>query len=208
VRRFHAEARAAASLQHPNIVAIHEVGEHDGRPFFSMDLVEGRSLADLVREHPLPPPQAARYAEMIAGAIAYAHEHGILHRDLKPSNVLIDPLDQPRVTDFGLARPLAAEQGLTASGAVVGTPSYMPPEQASADRGKLGPTSDVYSLGALLYELVTGRPPFRAATQLDTLLQVLNEEPAPPRLLNPQVDRDLETAVISSSGTPCRPRHP
>jgi hypothetical protein len=196
VQRFHAEARSAAALQHPNIVAIHEVGEHEGRHYFSMDYVEGRSLADLVREHPLPPQQAAHYAEAVAEAIACAHDHGILHRDLKPSNVLIDRLDQPRVTDFGLARPLQADQGLTATGAVVGTPSYMPPEQAAADRGKVGPASDVYSLGALLYELVTGRPPFRAATQLDTLLQVLNQEPAAPRLLNPQIDRDLETIIL------------
>jgi tRNA A-37 threonylcarbamoyl transferase component Bud32/outer membrane protein assembly factor BamB len=196
VQRFYREARTAAGLQHPHIVAIHEVGEHDGQHYFSMDFVEGRSLADLVRDHPLPPAHAARYVKAVAEAIAYAHRHGTLHRDLKPANVLIDAADQPRVTDFGLARPLGPDRGLTASGAVVGTPGYMPPEQASADRGRMGPASDVYSLGAVLYELVTGRPPFQAATPLDTLLQVLEAEPAPPRLLNPAVSRDLETIIL------------
>jgi outer membrane protein assembly factor BamB len=196
VRRFHAEAQTAAKLQHPNIVAIFEVGEHKGQHYFSMDYVEGHSLADLVRTSPLPPRQAARYVKMVADAIHYAHNQGVLHRDIKPSNVLIDSFDQPRVTDFGLARSLSSDKGLTATGAVVGTPSYMPPEQASADRGQMGPHSDVYSLGALLYELVTGRPPFRAATPLDTLMQVLTTDPAAPRLLNAAVDRDLETIVL------------
>jgi outer membrane protein assembly factor BamB len=196
VQRFRAEARTAAALRHANIVAIHEVGEHDGQHFFSMDYVEGRSLADVVREHPLPPARAARHVKAVAQAIAYAHERGTLHRDLKPANVLIDAADQPHVTDFGLARSLGAGRGLTATGAVVGTPSYMPPEQASAERGKLGPASDVYALGAVLYELVTGRPPFQAATPFDTILQVLNEEPAAPRLLNPKIDRDLETIIL------------
>jgi predicted Ser/Thr protein kinase len=194
--RFRAEAEAAAGLQHPNIVAIHEVGEHDGQPFFSMDFVAGRSLADLVRDHPLSNPHAARYARQVAGAIAYAHAKGILHRDLKPSNVLVDADDRPRVTDFGLAKRIEGDGGLTASGAVLGTPGYMPPEQAAGRREAVGPASDVYSLGALLYELLTGRPPFRAATPLDTLMQVLDAEPAPPRLLNSRVDRDLETICL------------
>jgi serine/threonine protein kinase/outer membrane protein assembly factor BamB len=196
VQRFYTEAQTAASLQHPHIVAIHEVGQHEGQHYFSMDLVEGQSLATLVRDAPLPPRQAVRYVQIVAEAIQYAHEHGTLHRDLKPSNILIDGHDRPRVTDFGLARRLDGGQGLTATGAVVGTPSYMPPEQASADRGKLGPASDVYSLGAVLYELVTGRPPFRAATPLDTVLQVLSVEPAAPRVLNAAVDRDLETILL------------
>jgi outer membrane protein assembly factor BamB len=196
LRRFRQEAETAASLQHPNIVAIHEVGEHEGQHYFSMDYVEGRSLADLVRDHPLPPDQAVRYVRIIAEAVHFAHGKGVLHRDLKPSNVLIDAFDQPRVTDFGLAKRTDREARLTATGAVLGTPSYMPPEQASDQRGPLGPPSDVYALGSVLYELVTGRPPFRAATPMDTLLQVLQAEPASPRLLNPAISRDLETVLL------------
>jgi serine/threonine protein kinase len=190
VKRFREEAQLAAGLQHPGIVALHEVGEHEGQHYFSMDYIEGRSLAQMTRGQPLPPPQAVRYVRLIAEAIHFAHLQGVLHRDLKPSNVLIDRFDQPRVTDFGLAKNIRRDAGLTDSGAVLGTPSYMPPEQASGDRSKVGPASDVYALGAVLYELVTGRPPFQAATQLDTLLQVLEAEPAPPRLLNPAVSRE------------------
>jgi outer membrane protein assembly factor BamB len=196
VQRFRAEAQTAAGLQHPNIVAIHEVGEHGGQHYFSMDFVEGKSLADVVRDGPLPPDRAIRYVQAVAEAVHYAHQHGTLHRDLKPANVLLDPFDQPRVTDFGLAKRVGADPGLTASGAILGTPSYMSPEQASGKRGQVGPASDVYGLGAVLYELVTGRPPFRAATVLDTLLQVMEAEPAPPRLLNPQIGRDLETIIL------------
>jgi WD40 repeat protein len=196
VKRFHTEAEAAANLQHPNIVAIHEVGEHEGQHYFSMDYVEGTSLAALVRENPLPAQRAARYVKIIGEAIHYAHQQGTLHRDLKPSNVLIDSNDQPRVTDFGLAKRIEGGSDLTGTGQVVGTPSYMPPEQAAAQRGAIGPASDVYALGAILYELLTGRPPFRAETPLDTLLQVLDSEPVPPRLLNPKVPRDLETITL------------
>jgi serine/threonine-protein kinase len=147
VQRFRQEAQTAARLQHPGIVPLHEVGEHQGQHYFSMDYIEGRSLADLVRDNPLPPQQAIRYVRLIAEAVHFAHGHGVLHRDLKPSNVLIDRFDQPRVTDFGLAKDLRTDARLTASDAVVGTPSYMPPEQVSQERGKLSPASDTYALG-------------------------------------------------------------
>jgi serine/threonine-protein kinase len=196
VKRFRAEATAAATLQHPNVVAIHEVGELEGRHFFSMDYVDGKSLSDVVRRTPLPAVRAARYVKSIAVAVQYAHERGILHRDLKPHNVLIDLNDQPRITDFGLAKQIEVDSDLTVSGAVLGTPSYMPPEQAAGRRREIGPASDVYSLGAILYDAITGRPPFRAETPIDTLRQVLDAEPAAPRLLNRKVPRDLETICL------------
>jgi WD40 repeat protein/tRNA A-37 threonylcarbamoyl transferase component Bud32 len=196
VLRFYAEARSAANLQHPNIVAIHEVGQHENQHYFSMDYIDGKSLARIVRESPLSAEKAAAYLKTIAEAIEFAHRQGTLHRDLKPSNVLIDRFDQPQVTDFGLAKRIEGTAQLTATGTMAGTPSYMPPEQAGAKNGKLGPASDVYSLGALLYELVTGRPPFLADTLLATLNQVLNDEPASPRLLNPKIPRDFETICL------------
>lgn len=198
VERFRSEAQAAAGLQHPNIVAIHEVGETGGQPYFTMDLVEGRNLADEVREGPLPPRQAARYLERIARAIDFAHGRGVLHRDLKPSNVLIDLFDEPRVTDFGLAKRLADDSTLTHTGQMVGSPGYMAPEQAAPRRGAagVGVPSDVYSLGALLYHLLTGRPPFAAATVAETLQQALENDPLPPRALNPAAPPDLETLCL------------
>jgi WD40 repeat protein/serine/threonine protein kinase len=195
-QRFRAEAAAAASLQHANIVAIHEVGAHEGQPFFAMEFIDGQSLAQLAAGQPLPATRAARYVKIVAEAIHYAHERGILHRDLKPSNVLIDPFDQPRVTDFGLAKRLHHDSELTLSGQVLGSPNYMPPEQAAAKRGLVGRRSDVYSLGAILYHLLTGRPPFVGETLTDTLHSVLNTEPISPRLLNPSVPRDLETLCL------------
>jgi WD40 repeat protein len=195
-QRFRAEAAAAASLQHANIVAIHEVSAHEGQPYFAMDFIEGQSLARLAAGQPLPATCAARYVKIVAEAIHYAHERGILHRDLKPSNVLIDPFDQPRVTDFGLAKRLHHDSELTLSGQVLGSPNYMPPEQASAKRGLVGRRSDVYSLGAILYHLLTGRPPFVGETLTDTLQEVVNTEPVSPRLLNPSVPRDLETLCL------------
>jgi serine/threonine protein kinase len=196
VKRFRAEASAAASLLHPNIVAIHEVGVHQGLQYFAMDFVEGQSLAKLLGNGPLPAKRAAAYLKTIAEAIHYAHERGLLHRDLKPSNVLIDSSDQPRVTDFGLARRLEGDSELTLSGQVLGSPNYMPPEQAEAKRGQLSRRSDVYALGAMLYHVLTGRPPFVGETISDTLGQVINSEPVSPRLLNPSVPRDLETLCL------------
>jgi WD40 repeat protein len=194
--RFRSEAETAARLQHPNIVAIHGVGETEGQPYFSMDYVAGRSLAEIVRDHPLPVRQAATYLRTIARAVHYAHTQGVLHRDLKPANVLIDANDEPRITDFGLARQLAGDSALTLTGQVVGSPNFMPPEQGAGKKAKLGPPADVYGLGAMLYYLITARPPFVAETFEATLAQVLNNEPVPPRQLNPGVPRDLETICL------------
>src|SRR5262249_20061322 len=193
MRRFRHEAEAAASLNHPNIVAIYEVAEHEGTPYFSMELIEGDSLAALTRDGPLPVHRAARLVKTIAEAVQFAHERGLLHRDLKPSNVLIDAADAPHITDFGLAKRLEGEADLTVTGQVLGTPNYMAPEQADTQCGRTSPATDVYSLGAVLYQLLTGCPPFMAETLTQTLRLVIEGEPAPPRLLNPIVPRDLET---------------
>lgn len=209
VRRFRREAEAAAGLRHPNIVAIYEIGQHDGHHFFSMELIEGRNLSDMVRERPLPARRAAVYLKTIAEAVAFAHDHGILHRDLKPSNILIDPFDQPRITDFGLAKQIKtaelSESGLardedsqenaTLTGQALGSPAYMAPEQA-AGRGAVGSAVDIYSLGALLYHLITGRPPFQSDTIAGTLRQVQEVEPLPLRSLNPSIPDALQTISL------------
>ncbi len=192
--RFQAEAEAVARLRHPNIVTIHEVGELDGQPYFAMELMEGPTLAELVREKPIAPVRAARYLRLVAEAIAHAHAAGVLHRDLKPSNILLDPCDQPRVTDFGLAKQLDARTELTRTGEMIGSPNYLPPEQISG--AVVGQAGDVYSLGAILYQLLTARPPFVADTVAATLQQALHTEPAPPRHLNSSVPRDLETICL------------
>jgi WD40 repeat protein len=192
-RRFRAEAEAAARLNHPGIVAIHDVGESDGLPWLSMDWVDGPNLAELAREHPLPALEAAAYVRAVAEAVQHAHDHGVLHRDLKPSNVLLDPETGPRVTDFGIARRVGAAE-LTRTGEMLGSPGYAAPEQALG--GRADARTDVYGLGALLYHLLTTRPPFQGPTLDSVLLQLRDAEPVPPRRLNPSIPRDLEIICL------------
>jgi WD40 repeat protein len=192
--RFRTEAEAIARLHHPSIVQIYEVGERDGLPFFSLEFCGGGSLDRKLNGTPLPPLEAAALVETLARAMQAAHEKGILHRDLKPANILLADDGTPKITDFGLAKKLDAA-GRTATGAIMGTPSYMAPEQAGGSKD-LGPACDVYSLGAILYECLTGRPPFRAATPLDTILQVVSDEPVPPAQLNRLIVPDLETICL------------
>jgi eukaryotic-like serine/threonine-protein kinase len=191
--RFQREAEAVARLQHPNIVQVYEVGEHEGLPFFSLEFCPGGSLEKKLSGTPLPPREAAALVEVLAQAMYAAHQKGVVHRDLKPANVLLAEDGTPKITDFGLAKKLD-EAGQTATGAVMGTPSYMAPEQAEGKQ--VGPPADVWALGAVLYECLTGRPPFKAATLMDTLIQVVSEEPVPPRQLNAKVPRDLETVCL------------
>ena len=194
--RFHSEAQAAALLDHPNIVPVFEVGEHEGQHYFSMGYVDGRSLATRLAEGPLAPKEAAELVATVARAVDYAHRQGVIHRDIKPSNILIDSKGRPRVTDFGLAKRVDSGSELTATGQILGTPSYMPPEQAAGQIKAVGPAADLYALGAVLYAALTGRPPFQAATSIETLRQVIEREPVPLRQLNAAVPRDLETIVL------------
>lgn len=192
ISRFQIEARAAARLRHRNIVGIYEVGEEAGRHFFAMDFVEGQSLAAVIGHRPLPPEQAAQWMVRIARAVEHLHAQGLIHRDLKPSNILIDAEGEPMVTDFGLAKVFDADGGATRTGAILGTPSYMSPEQASGRNSLVGVRSDVYSLGAMLYEMLSGRPPFKEENPLDTLVQVLEGEPTLLRRLVTTIPPELE----------------
>jgi len=196
VQRLRAEAEAAAQLRHPHIVAIHEVGEHEGQHYFTMDYVEGSTLADSTRHQSLAPRSAAQYLRTIAEAVHFAHQHGILHRDLKPSNILVDLHDQIRIMDFGLAKRLGTKSDFTVTGQLVGSPNYLSPEQAAGQHRELTPRSDVYALGAVLYHLLTGRAPFHAQTMTAILRQVQETRPVAPRLLNPSIPRDLETISL------------
>ena len=196
VQRFYTEAEAAAQLDHVGIVPIFEIGEHQGQHYFSMGFIEGSSLAQEISEGPLDPNKSARLLRDVSAAMAYAHDRGVIHRDLKPANILLDHASQAKVTDFGLAKKTKDDSDLTGTGQILGTPAYMPPEQAAGKVDDIGPLADVYSLGAVLYCLLTARPPFQAASPMDTLLQVLESEPVAPRTLVPQLPLDLETICL------------
>ncbi len=202
IDRFYAEARAAARIRSANIVGIHDVGQIHGQHYFAMDFMAGPSLADLIRQGPIEPNLAARQVSIVARAVDDLHAQGVVHRDLKPSNVLHDEAGRPCVTDFGLAKLLESDGRVTRSGAIVGTPGYMAPEQAAGKTSEVGPRSDIYSLGAILYEMITGRPPFTGETPLDTLVQVLEGEPPRPRRIRPEVPRALERICLK-----CLERH-
>lgn len=195
-QRFLTEAKAVAQLQHPNIVQIYEIGEHDGLPYFSLEFCSGGNLAEKLHGTPLTPTDAAQLAETLARAVQFAHEHQLIHRDLKPANVLLAEDGQPKITDFGLVKKLD-DARLTQSGAIIGSPSYMSPEQARGLTTEVGTGVDVYGLGAILYELLTGRPPFKAATVMETLEQVSRDAPVSPRLLQPNTPRDLEIICLT-----------
>lgn len=194
--RFQNEAEGAAKLQHPNIVSIHEIGSAHGQPYFSMDFVEGESLAERICGQSPAPMQAAEWMRALAEAVEYAHRQGILHRDLKPQNVLVDKSGRLRITDFGLSKRMDSGSDLTASGAVLGTPGYMAPEQAAGNQEMIGPGTDVYGLGAILYEMLAGQPPFREATAARTIVKVIEQEPVRPSRLAPAVPPDLETIAL------------
>jgi hypothetical protein len=190
LRRFRTEAKAVARVSHSNIIQVHEVGEHEGRPFVALEFCAGGSLAKKLAGSPITAQSAAALTEKLARAIAAAHQAHVIHRDLKPANVLIAD-DEPKIGDFGLAKCLDSDEALTGAGAVIGTPSYMPPEQATGQTKLAGPTADIYGLGAILYECLTGRPPFKGATILDTVDQVRYQEPVSPQLFEAKIPSDL-----------------
>ncbi len=195
VQRFYAEARSAAQLDHPNIVTVYQCGEQAGHRYFSMDYVPGTDLSRLTADGPIDCKRAARYVRDVARAIQYAHDRGILHRDLKPANVLVDENDIVRITDFGLAKSIGTETGLTATGAALGTPSYMSPEQAAGRVNEHYHATDIYSLGAILFTIVTGQPPFKANTVVQTIMHVIHRPAPAARTVNPKVDEDIETII-------------
>jgi len=207
IARFRAEAEAAGRLEHPGIVPVYRFGEEEGHPYFTMGLIEGTTLDRRLKQGPLPANEAAQILLGVAKAIHHAHESGLLHRDLKPSNVLLGDDGSPRVTDFGLAKRLDSEESLTKTGDIVGTPCYMAPEQVTGDRGRITARTDVYGLGAILYHMLTGRPPFLAPTPLETVLQVLDQDAPPPRVLDPTVDRDLEMIALKCLQKPTELRY-
>ena len=196
LKRFRREAEAAASLDHPRIVPIYEVGERDGSCYFSMKFVEGGQLDEVFRRTPMSIRHAAELIAKVARTVHYAHEHGILHRDIKPGNILLDTEYEPHLTDFGLARLIESESSVTQTLDVLGTPSYMAPEQAVGNNAAVSSATDVYGLGAVLYQLLTGHPPFAGGTTYETIKLLEDTEPRPPRLLNPKVDRDISTICL------------
>ncbi|WDI44169.1 serine/threonine protein kinase [Bremerella sp. P1] len=207
--RFLSEAESAARLSHPGIVPVYEVGQRDGRYYFSMKYIEGETLSQRLARGPMPAKEAARMMRIISSAVHEAHQHGILHRDLKPSNILIDKNGCPVVTDFGLAKQVTSDvDSITRSGAIIGTPAFMAPEQASGDRGAVGVRSDVYGLGTILFAMITGQPPFQGRTPVDVLLKVLEQDPPLPHEVNPKVDRDLEMITLRCLQKPMDLRYP
>src|SRR5213596_2232235 len=196
LKRFRREAEAAASLDHPSIVPIYEVGERDGSCYFSMKFVEGGQLDEVIKRRPISIRQAAKLIAKLARTVHYAHEHGILHRDIKPGNILLDAKGEPHLTDFGLARLVETESTMTRTLEVLGTPSYMAPEQAVGNNAQFTSATDVYGLGAVLYQLLTDHPPFAGGTTFETIKLVLDTEPRQPRLWNPKIDRDLATICL------------
>ncbi|MEC9095867.1 MAG: serine/threonine-protein kinase, partial [Planctomycetota bacterium] len=205
--RFQYEAEAAAKLDHNGIVPVYEVGELEDCPYFSMKLIHGQTIKDLVQNELYNSRDAAEIGLAISMAIHYSHNQGILHRDLKPSNLLIDQDGSPHITDLGLAKQSTSDSGLTQTGVILGTPSYMAPEQAAGSRGDVGIHSDIYSLGAILYYMVTGRPPFQAASPMDTIMLVLEQEPVAPRIINPAIDRNLEMIILKCLQKPADLRY-
>ena len=208
VKRFRLEAEAAARLDHPFIVPIHEIGQSNGSCYFSMQLVEGGQLDQVVKREPMPSRPAAELIAKLARTVHHAHQRGILHRDIKPGNILLDAKGDPHLTDFGLARLLETESSVTRTTEALGTPSYMAPEQARGDNAQLSSATDVYGLGAVLYQLLTGYPPFLGDTTYETIRLVLDTDPRQPRLLNPKVDRDLATICLKCLEKDPKQRYP